>query len=118
MVKKSFPRSSRIADLIKEEVAHLIMNVVNDPRVKHVTITQVNVTNDIKHTKIFFVTQAGKNKIEATQGLISAKGFIKKNLASIMKIRKMPELEFLYDEVFENGLHMESVLKKIKTEEG
>jgi ribosome-binding factor A len=49
-----------------------------------------------------------------TQGLESVKGYIRKQLSKTLKLRKVPELEFYYDEVFEHGMHMENLLKSIK----
>jgi ribosome-binding factor A len=117
-MNKSYPRSSRIADLIREEAAMLLLHGVSDPRVSGVSITDVIVSEDLENAKIYFVTRNSEDKKKAEQGLISAKGFIKKHLSKAISIRRLPEIYFIYDEVFENGIKFEQVLNKIKKVEG
>jgi ribosome-binding factor A len=113
-LKKSYPRSSRVGDLIKQEVAGLLLTSVNDPRVAGVTITDVRLTEDLEHAKIFFVVRNPETKQDALKGLTSAKGYIKKHLASAIVLRKFPEITFFYDDVFENGVKFDNVLRGIK----
>ncbi|MBN1113850.1 MAG: 30S ribosome-binding factor RbfA [Oligoflexia bacterium] len=114
---KSFPRSSRVADLIKEEVADILLFGVRDPRIRDVSITDVRIKDDLKIARIYYVSHEGDDKNIIAEGLGRAKGFIRSELARRIKIRRMPDLEFYYDDVFESGLKFDIVLKRIKKEE-
>lgn len=114
MNHKAFSRSDRVADLIREEVACIFVNEIADPRVHGITITDVKITPDLLTARIYYVSANKKEVKVMTQGLESVTGYIRKQLSKSLKLRKVPELEFYYDEVFEHGMHMESLLKEIK----
>ena len=114
MNQKAFSRSDRIGDLIREEVAQMFLNDIADPRVKGITITDVKVTPDLMTARIYYVSREQKAVKLTTEGLKNVKGYVRKELAKRMKMRRVPEVEFYYDEVFENGMHFEEVLKGVK----
>lgn len=111
---RSFSRSDRVADLIREEVAQMFVHDISDPRVHGITITDLKITPDLLTARIYYVSANKKEVKVMTQGLESVKGYIRKELSKRVKMRRVPELEFYYDEVFEHGMHMESLLKGIK----
>jgi ribosome-binding factor A len=115
--QKTFQRSDRVADLIREEVAQMFRNDIADPRVAGITITDVKITPDLITARIYYVSGNKKAEKSMTEGLEKVKGFIRKQLAKTIELRRVPELEFFYDEVFENGMHFEKVLKGIKDEQ-
>ena len=114
MNQKAFSRSDRVADLIREEVAQIFVNDIADPRVHGITITDVRITPDLLTARIYYVSANKKEVKVMTQGLESVTGYIRKQLSKTLKLRKVPDLEFYYDEVFEHGMHMETLLKGIK----
>ena len=89
----NFARTDRIGQQIQREIAELVRLEINDPRVRLVTITGVEVAGDHSHAKIFFTRLDGKHE-EALQGLESASGFLRKQLARSIKLRIMPQLHF------------------------
>ena len=111
-MSKQFKRAVRVADLIKREVAILFLNDINDPRLKGLNVTSVKLTDDLSLAKIYFVTHEDENTV--LEVLEKVSGFIKKNLSKKLKLRKMPELHFYYDDVFENGLKIDKLLTNIK----
>jgi len=111
--QKAFARSDRVADLIREEVAKMFRNDIADPRVKGVTITDVKVTPDLMTARIYYVSREKKAVKLTTEGLNKVKGYVRKELAKRIEMRRVPELEFFYDEIFENGMHFEEVLKGV-----
>lgn len=117
MSPKTFTRSDRVADLIREEVAQICLNEVADPRVQGITITDVKLTPDLISARIYYVSANKKAEKTMTEGLDKVKGYIRKQLAKRIELRRVPELEFFYDEVFEKGMHFEKVLKGIKDEQ-
>ena len=103
----------RISEDIRREITN-ILREIKDPRVnnKIITVLKVSLTNDMSYAKIYISSMDGLNGTLVTvEGLKSAKGFIKKKLASRLKIKKMPELEFIPDNYLENTINM---FKKLK----
>ena len=92
----NFVRTDRIAQQIQRELAELVRLEVNDPRVRLVTITGVEVANDYSHAKVFFTRLDGKRE-EAQHGLERAAGFLRSQLAHSLKLRVMPQLHFVYE---------------------
>ena len=97
---KSIPgRSQRVADQIQKDLAELIAMEVKDPRVGMVTLTEVQLTPDYAHAKIFFSTliddpAAVKKTLD---GLHKASGFLRAQLGRRLHIHTLPELHFVYD---------------------
>jgi len=105
----NFARTDRIAQQIQRELAELLRLQINDPRVRLVTITGVEVARDFSHAKIFFTRLDGKHD-EALQGLDHASGFIRSQLAHSLKLRVMPQLHFVYDESVERGSKLSQLI--------
>jgi ribosome-binding factor A len=98
----SFARTDRIAQQMQREIAELVRLKINDPRVRLVTITGVEVANDYSHAKVFFTRLDGKQD-EAQQGLEHASGFLRNHLARSIKLRITPQLHFVFDVSVERG---------------
>ena len=105
----------RINSNMQKEISYIIANEVKNPNVKFVTITAVDVTNDLSFAKVYFTSLDDKN--EVLNALRSAKGYIKKELADRVDIRHIPELEFIYDESIEYGSRIEEKIKEIHDKE-
>ena len=105
---KDYPRSRRIAEQIQRELAEIIRVELKDPRVPSlVTITDVEVTQDGAHAKVFFTLLGDESRIaEATEGLKSAAGFLRTELGGRMKLRTVPQLDFRYDASVERGVRL------------
>jgi ribosome-binding factor A len=113
----SFKRAARVADLIKMEIADLLLKQVRDPRIGMVTITGVKVTDDLRTARIFFV-EMGKDtcSAEVLTGLGKAKGFLRRELSRRLQLRHVPELLFTYDPSFDYGSRIDSLLMEIHRE--
>jgi len=108
-------RASRVSDLMKREVAELLMTRVKDPRVKAITVTGVFVSKDLRHAKVYFSLIGDEKDIRTAQaGLDSAKGFIKREIALRVDLKHMPDIVFRHDPSLEEGSRMERLLQKIK----
>lgn len=105
----------RINSNIQKEISYIIANEVKNPHTKFVTITAVDVTNDLSFAKVYFTSL--ENKEETLKALRSAKGYIKKELADRVDIRHIPEIEFIYDESIEYGSRIEEKIKEIHDKE-
>jgi len=109
-----YKRSERVGDLLKEEIAEIVMRKVKDPRIGFLTITSVKVTDDLRIARIY-ITVLNKEEEEKTlKGLDSAKGFIRSELAKRLRIKILPKLEFYKDDTLEYGTRIDEILKKIK----
>ena len=113
-----FKRSQRIQELLLEEISKLLQSGLKDPRIGFTTLTRVEVSDNLKHAKVFVsVMGTEQEKADTLEALISAKGFIRNSLGKNLYLRYLPELEFKKDENAEhvekitriiNGLHSES----------
>jgi ribosome-binding factor A len=99
-------RSDRVADSLKKELAQLIQRSMNDPRVAGVSITDVEVSRDLAHAKVF-VTVIGKDDLEqakpAIESLNKAAGFLRSSIARDDRMRSVPKLRFFYDDTLSKG---------------
>jgi len=117
-----YRRSDRVADLIRSEIADLILRRVKDPRLAKLTITGVEVTPDLQHARVFYCIMGGSPAEEAarkdvSQGLEKAKGFIRQEIGKRMRLRYIPQLDFQYDVSFDYGDKIERLLKELHTDE-
>jgi ribosome-binding factor A len=110
------PRSRRVAEQIRQELATLIMREVKDPRVMGVSFTAVDVTSDLEHAKVWFTT-FNPDHPAALKGLHSASGFLRSELAKRMSIRTVPKLNFIYDESVERGAHLSHLIDQAVAED-
>ena len=88
-------RSDKVAETIHTTVSTILMRGLNDPRIGFVTITAVDVVEDLSLARIFFTVigdESARKKNEA--GLNSAKGYIRKELGKVLTIRHIPEIIF------------------------
>ena len=111
-------RASRVSDLVKREVADLLMRRVKDPRVKAITVTGVDVSKDLRYAKVYFSLIGDEKAVRLAQaGLESAKGFIKREIGLRLELKHVPDIVFKHDPSLEEGSRMERLLQKIKDDE-
>lgn len=111
-------RPEKLAGMLKKKISEIIQNNVKDPRIGFVTITEVQVSRDLRHVKVYFsVLGDEKQKKSALIGLHHATSFIRRVIAQEVALRFVPEIVFKFDETFEYGLHINELLEKIKREE-
>jgi len=113
-----FKRADRVADLLKEEIADILLRRIRDPRVSKLTVTGVKVSDDLRTAKIFFV-EMGEDSChpETLDGLQKAGGFIKKELGKRLKLRYVPDLIFKPDPSFAYGSRIDKLISEIHREE-
>lgn len=108
------PRSQKIADMIQREISALILKGLKDPRIGFVTITGVDITDDLRHAKIFVtVIGAEESKIASLEGLKHSVPFLRRHLGRELRMKFAPELHFEYDQSLEYGNRIENILKEI-----
>ena len=110
-------RSIRVGDQILKEIATLLMEKVKDPRVQGATLTGINLSDDLRHAKVFYSVMGDEEEIRKTQsGLDSAKGFIKRQIGLRLRLRYIPELVFKYDPSLKEGNRLEQILSRLNPE--
>ncbi len=110
-------RSARVGEQLLKEIAELIEHRVKDPRVRGVTLTGVDMSNDLKYARVHFsVLGRDVEAKDALEGFSSAKGFIKREIAARMELRYVPDLDFRHDTSLEHGEKMEKLLETLKPE--
>lgn len=101
-----------------KEIAELIEYRVKDPRVRGVTLTGVDMADDLKFAKVYYSVLGDEVDLEDSQkGLLSAKGFIKREIGRRMELRYVPELDFRHDPSLKRGEKMEKLLDRLIPEE-
>jgi len=110
-------RAKRVAIRIREEISDVLLRRVRDPRIGFVTITDVDVSPDLRQAKIYYsIVGSEAERDQAAEGLNSARGFIKRELASRLQLKFMPDIEFAYDRSLEYGQKIDSLLRNIQRE--
>lgn len=110
----NFKRADRVADLIRAEISDIFLRRIRDPRIGALTITGVEVAEDLRTAKIFFV-EMGKDVFdpETQKGLEKARSFIKRELGKRLQLRHVPDIFFMPDESFAYGSRIDRLLAEI-----
>ncbi len=109
---REFSRTRRVGDQLQQELATLIRDEVNDPRVGSVTVSEVRVTRDFSHAEVL-VTQLGGNaedSLATVEALNRAAGFLRSRHARQVRLRTVPALHFAHDESFDRGARVSRLI--------
>jgi ribosome-binding factor A len=115
-------RVYRIGSVIRKEIAQIIQNDINDPRIKDVVITDVEVSKDLKHVKLFFIVFNHKNKKPEeikliTKAINSSRLFFKRKLSKSSNLRSVPNIRFVFDDTESKAFELEELINKsLKTD--
>jgi ribosome-binding factor A len=109
---------NRISELVKHNLMTLIERDLNDPRCAGISITDVEVTNDTAHARVYFsiIGDAEARKL-AGEGLRSASGWLSRELGQRLRTKNTPKLSFKFDESLERGEHIQQLIDSIKQQE-
>jgi ribosome-binding factor A len=109
-------RIERVRRLLRSEISSVMQRKLKDPRVGMVTITDVDVSPDLKNARVY-VSILGEDKSETLAGLRSAAGFIRSELMKVLHLRPMPALEFAIDESLARAERTLDLLDQIRHEQ-
>ncbi len=114
-----YPRNKRISEEIKKIVSQLIMYDIKDPRIPAMTsVTHVDTTNDLRFTTIYIsILDSSADRQKALEGLNSAKGFIRREIGTELKLHYTPEPLFKIDESIENSIYMNKLISSVTPRE-
>lgn len=110
-----FSRSDRIAEQVRRELNELLRSEVKDPRLAPhlglLTLTDVEVSSDYSHAKVFFTTLGDADaKRELGAGLARLAGFLRRELGKRIRLHHIPQLQFAYDESVERGTRLSRLI--------
>ena len=111
-------RERKVAEFLKEEVSQIIRREVKDPRIGFVSITDVEVSGDLRHAKVFVSVYGDETEKEETMaGLEKATSFIRKLVGERITTYHTPKIIFRYDDSIEHGVHISNLIKEVREEE-
>jgi ribosome-binding factor A len=108
-------RVERVGNLIRDEISILLRREVKDPRLDSlVSINEVSVSPDMRHAKVY-VSSLGPDEVrkETLSGLAAASGFLRNQLARNLRLRRIPELSFEWDESMEHGARILQLIDEV-----
>ena len=111
-------RTARVADQIRGEIAAMLAREVHDPGIGFVTITRVTVTPDLQQARVYY-TALGDDKARRNteRALGRAAPFLRRQIGSRLRLKRAPEIEFLYDESIAGQDRIEQLLNEIRAAE-
>ena len=111
-------RQEKLGEQFAQELSELIRTRLKDPRVGFASITRVEVSNDIRHAKVFVSVMGTDEEQKATmKGLSNATGYLRHELATRIPLRYMPELAFKLDKSIEEGSRVLELIKQATQED-
>ena len=114
---KSFKRSQRVSDQIKRDVSEVIEEMLQDRGGLMVTVSGVDVSNDLRHAKIYYTVLGDEEKREQAEKIFDrATGYIQSELARRLQLRRMPEISLHYDTSLVEGMRMVSLIDDVMSE--
>lgn len=112
MPPREFNRSERVAGQIRRDLAKLIQQEIKDPEVGFVSLSDVEVTRDLSHAKVFITVFDPEKAKVSLKALRRASAFLRRRLSKELRLRHVPELHFLHDDSVEQGAHIDELIAK------
>ena len=112
-------RIEKLQELIKQETGKMLLNDIKDPRIGFVTVTDVEMTGDLREAKIFVSVMGGDEQVKnSLEGLQSALGFIRREIGKRIRLRFTPEISFALDTSLDYGDHIQKLLLQVEGDLG
>jgi ribosome-binding factor A len=110
-------RAARVGDQIREELASLLTRDVHDPGIGFVTLTHVKVSPDLQQARVYYTTIGDdKARRETARALERATPFLRRRIGSRLRLRRVPEITFTFDQAIEKSDRIEQILRELNTE--
>ncbi|MTI94470.1 MAG: 30S ribosome-binding factor RbfA [Firmicutes bacterium] len=107
-------RAKKMAEIVKEEVSEIIAGKLKDPHLGFVTITSVDVTNDLRYCKLYVsVLGSETERTNSFKALEKATGFIRSELGARIRVRHVPEIKFVLDQSASHQEKINELLQKL-----
>lgn len=112
MPPRDFKRSERVAGQLRRDLAKLIQQELKDPEVGFVSLSDVEVTRDLSHAKVYITVFEPEKAQESLKALRRASTFLRLRLGQELRLRHVPELHFVHDDSVEKGSHIDELIAK------
>ena len=110
-------RPSRVGDQLRAEISDLIARQVHDPGIGFLTITQVTVSPDLQVARVYYTTLGDERaRRDTAKALGRATPFLRRQIGSRLRLKRVPSLEFFFDESIERGDRIERILNELGAE--
>jgi ribosome-binding factor A len=110
-------RPERVADQVRAEISSMIARDLRDPGIGFVTITKVSVSPDLHHARVYFTTLGDPAARKRTLSALARAGsFMRSQLGQRLRLRRAPELEFVFDESIAHQDRVEQLLQELRTD--
>jgi ribosome-binding factor A len=107
-------RPERAGEAIRMAVARALATEIQDPRLRHVTITDVEMTHDLQFARIFYTVLGDEEaRREAERGFESARSFLRGRIGDEVPLRTVPDIAFHYDKSTDNAMRIEEILSSL-----
>jgi ribosome-binding factor A len=116
MPQKSFHRTDRVSAQLRRELGTLVRDAVAEHGLPSVSVSDVEVTRDMAHAKVFVTALQPERAKEAMKGLKTVAHEIRFRLARAVKMRHVPELHFHYDDSVDRGERIDNLLRDLDSE--
>ena len=108
-------RIEKLQELIKQEMSKMLLKELKDPRIGFVTVTDVEMTGDLREAKIYVSVMGDEEKVKSSlEGLNSALGFIRREIGKRVRLRFTPEISFALDTSLDYGDHIQKLLLQVE----
>ena len=108
-------RVEKLQELIKQEMSKMLLKELKDPRIGFVTVTDVEMTGDLREAKIYVSIMGGEEQVTSSlEGLNSALGFIRREIGQRVRLRFTPEISFALDTSLDYGDHIQKLLLQVE----
>ncbi|MFY9134892.1 MAG: 30S ribosome-binding factor RbfA [Bacillota bacterium] len=109
-------RPDRVKAAIREEVSNILQRDLKDPRLGFATVTDVDISGDLQHVKIYVsILGEEESRTETMKALESAKGYIRSEIGRRVPLRLTPEITFEYDESIERGARILKLIEEVQS---
>ena len=110
-------KKERVESIIQRQVAKTITNELNDPALKFVSVTDVELTNDLSYATVFVSFLEDKDKVKGMEALVRAKGLLRSVVSKSLTTRRTPEILIKLDASSEHGRKIDTILNKLNKDD-
>lgn len=114
--QRGYARQDRVKEQIMRELAELVRKGLKDPRAGFITINDVEVTRDYSHATVYYTVFDDATREITEDALEHAKGYLRSELGKRIKLFRIPELHFKYDESLERGMSISHLIDQVAAE--
>ncbi|MEW6234301.1 MAG: 30S ribosome-binding factor RbfA [Candidatus Omnitrophota bacterium] len=116
MTQKKNYRIAQVNRLLQEEIADILLTEIDDERLKQITLTEVRAAKDLSHAIVFITLHKSGGREELLEAVHRASGAIRKLLNSRIRLKRIPELDFRYDDSLDRAERITRILDRLHVE--